>query len=992
MGERTATQEHGELDSDVGHPSGLQSSAHGDRDDAPRSAANPAAVVTVGSSLGRFTVTSSIGGGGMGEVFAAHDQELGRTVALKVIRPDRLAHSPTARLRLMREAQALARLHHPNVVTVYEIGTEGEHVFLAMELIEGEPLSAWLRKATHAWREVLARFLAAGRGLAAAHEAGIIHRDFKPDNVVVGEDRVVVVDFGLARGGEDDGGENRESAPSLLETSLTETGDRCGTLPYMAPEQLSGSRAVPQSDQYAFCVSLWEGLHGERPTDTALRPRNTEVPDWANEALRRGLSTDPAIRWPSMQALLTELGRDRRAARNRALLVAGAAVLVATASWGLLRPAALDPCAGGATRVAQAWGPARQQAVHAAFLATKAPGAEDTFHRTRAVLDDYATRWAAMYGEACRATRVEGRQSDSMMDLRMECLERRRAVLGNLTALWGRGVDADTLEHAADAVSNLGSLRDCADTRVLGERTPVPTDPRVTARVNEVRRRLDEVQAQIAAHRLSEGRKAAGEVRALAENIDWPPLAAEASFAEGDILAALQDPSAEAPLMTASRLATAGHDDRLAARALIRLVDVLGAVKQNAARALLVADLTEGQVTRVGDDQLTAKLLYARGNAQLVDGKIDDAGSTLQRAHDLSVAAFGAGDRETLLTMMALAEVARQKGDYELACKLGEQTLAATIERLGPEHPEVIRALETLGSSSNDAADRVGAAAYFQRALALSEKIAGLESAQTANELFKLGTSLQSIGKIEEAERVLERALAIRQKVLPPEDPNLGATLGVLGSLRAQQGRFDEAVLLQQRTVSIFTKAYGPNHPKLAIALHKLGATYEMKGDPTTALAYFQKALDLRIQILGPDHEMTLFSTTLVGEALVDLHRCREARPLLEKTAGALAKKVGESHPDFLRTINAVAECDLAEGHPAQAVARLEHAVELEAGANHSTAARGGHRFLLARALWGVGRRREAVLAARQAMDELATEPSGAPLAADIQRWLETHR
>jgi tetratricopeptide (TPR) repeat protein len=343
-----------------------------------------------------------------------------------------------------------------------------------------------------------------------------------------------------------------------------------------------------------------------------------------------------------------------------------------------------------------------------------------------------------------------------------------------------------------------------------------------------------------------------------------------------------------------------------------------------------------------------------------------------------------------LLVLVALAEVARQKGHYDLARRLGEEMLGATIERLGPDHPQVIQALEAVGSSAMDAGDREGAAEYFRRALALSETMTGAESALTATELYRLGSAFQSIGKLDEAEPALLRALAIRRKVLLPDDPLLGGSLGTLGSLRSQQGRFDEALDLHRQALALWTKAYGPIHPRIAVSYHKIGLIYLAKRDPTNALAWFQKSLDLRLQTLGPDHEMTLFSRSLVGVALADLHRCAEARPLLDRTADALAKMVGESHPDFIRTIGPRGECDLEEGNPAQATSRMEHAMELEEGPNHGAEQRGLDRFVLARALWAVGRRREAAEAARRAIDEVRTEPADAPRVSEIERWLRT--
>src|ERR1044071_5723877 len=191
-----------------------------------RAAPEPAREIGPGDCLGRYTIRRLIGAGGMGRVFAAVDPELGRAVAIKLIRAER-ASSPSARARLLREAQALARLHHPNVVTVYDVGTQDDEVFIAMELIEGSTLAEWIGAADRGWRKVLEAFLAAGRGLAAAHSAGIVHRDFKPSNVIVGPDRVVVVDFGLARAGTDASDpEPASDSEQLLEASLTPPGER----------------------------------------------------------------------------------------------------------------------------------------------------------------------------------------------------------------------------------------------------------------------------------------------------------------------------------------------------------------------------------------------------------------------------------------------------------------------------------------------------------------------------------------------------------------------------------------------------------------------------------------------------------------------------------------------------------------------------------------------------------------------------------------------
>ncbi|HEY0255687.1 MAG TPA: serine/threonine-protein kinase, partial [Kofleriaceae bacterium] len=283
------------------------------------------AAITAGDCVGRYTIRSLLGTGGMGQVYEASDLELGRAVALKLIHTERT--SPQARLRLVREARALARLQHPNVVAVHDIGT-GEPMFIAMELVSGPTLEGWLRDGSRAWREVVRVMADAGRGLAAAHAAGVIHRDFKPSNAIVGE-RVVVVDFGIARVDEDEPSDHPPRNAFSME--LTETGALVGTIAYMAPEQADGI-VTEAADQYAFCRTLWQALYGALPTVKRKRPGSTTVPMRIHAIVERGLAVDPAKRWPDMQSLVAALDRTiARRARITAVL-AVALVMVAIGS------------------------------------------------------------------------------------------------------------------------------------------------------------------------------------------------------------------------------------------------------------------------------------------------------------------------------------------------------------------------------------------------------------------------------------------------------------------------------------------------------------------------------------------------------------------------------------------------------------------------------------------------------------------------------------
>jgi serine/threonine protein kinase len=311
-----------------------------------------------GARIGRYVVIERVGTGAMGVVYGAYDPELDRKIALKLIKPGQ-GVKDMARARLLREAKAIARLQHPNVVAVHDVGVFEDQVFLAMEFVAGGTIKSWLAAQPRSWREIVDVFVAAGRGLAAAHAAGLVHRDFKPDNVLLDkEGRPRVVDFGIARqagGGDDlasDTGEVGEDAAATLQDSsgkhalatLTKTGTWVGTPAYMAPEQFLGERGDEKSDQFSFCVALYEALYGERPfagddmlsisvnvTTEQLRPlpRDRGIPAWVRRVILRGLKVDPAARWESVAALTRALDNDPAISLRRRLVMGGAIALVA---------------------------------------------------------------------------------------------------------------------------------------------------------------------------------------------------------------------------------------------------------------------------------------------------------------------------------------------------------------------------------------------------------------------------------------------------------------------------------------------------------------------------------------------------------------------------------------------------------------------------------------------------------------------------------------
>lgn len=303
----------------------------------PRSHSSAPPIQRSVRTIGRYLVVERIGVGGMGEVHKAYDPELGRVVAIKVMH--RELDSDGGEQRLLREAQAIAQLSHPNVIAVHDVGTSDGALYVAMEFVDGLSLGAWLRSKPRDRDAILDVFLQAARGLAAAHDAGLVHRDFKPANVLVGADgRVRVLDFGLARRDREPPADEVPiilEEPALIDQQLTRPGAAAGTPRYMAPEQHLGRAVDARADQFAFCCALYEALTrtrpfdgGDKPVDLALnvvrghvRPISDDLslPDWLSALVLRGLRVNPGHRFPSMHDLIGELQRDRESARRASL-------------------------------------------------------------------------------------------------------------------------------------------------------------------------------------------------------------------------------------------------------------------------------------------------------------------------------------------------------------------------------------------------------------------------------------------------------------------------------------------------------------------------------------------------------------------------------------------------------------------------------------------------------------------------------------------------
>jgi eukaryotic-like serine/threonine-protein kinase len=795
-------------------------------DTGPRPKPKEPSALPRGAAVGRYVVLSLVGRGGMGEVYAAYDPELDRKVALKLLHQGDQGGDSAGRARLLREAKAIARLSHPNVVVVHDAGTIDDRVFIAMEFVDGQTLSGWLAARPRTWREVRDIFLDAGRALSAAHAAGLVHRDFKPQNVMVGDDgKVRVMDFGLAaQAGTHDAGEKPElveggiDAAALTHTvtvALTRTGTLVGTPAYMAPEQFLAEPADARTDQFSFCVALHEALFGERPfASDSLAVLATAViggrvrepaqkgraPAWIRRLILRGLQTKREQRWPSMDELLRSLGRDPERQRRRLIAVAAAGVLLlgggAIAQRAASKPAAAL-CRGAAQRLAGVWEiPApgvvtpRRDATRVAFVATGKSFADDTWQRAARILDAYAGRWSEMYTSTCEATQVRGEQSAEVMDLRMDCLGQARDSLGALTVLFAKA-GPDVVMQAVNAALALPELDRCANVALLRAVTPPPRDPKLRARIDDIRHRAAEAKALHDTGRSGEAMRVNEILVREAHEAGYPPAEADVLTEAGLLNGDLGNPrDAEQMLERAFWLALESRQDERAADATTLLAAIYGD-EANAAAEARWERMGNALLTRMGPghDRTRSWLLQARGNLALVERRFDVA-------------------KESFRGAIALKEKA-----------------------LGPDHPDVSRSVDSLSLAQMGAGDLAEALTGNRRAVAIGERAYGRESPLLAYMLSNRGEVLNALHRPEEAEREFRRCLDLWQPALQEDSPSLGYPLTGLGHALLLAGRGAEAVAPLERALHLREKG-DPARERLGETRFALAGALAARGKP----------------------------------------------------------------------------------------------------------------------------------------------------------------
>jgi tetratricopeptide (TPR) repeat protein len=685
-----------------------------------------------------------------------------------------------------------------------------------MELIEGPTLGAWLEGQSRPWREVVRAFVDAGRGLAEAHAAGLTHRDFKPGNVLVdvARNRFCVTDFGLAA-----------PIPPLAEEarSTHQSQSGCiGTPAYMAPEQYRGEPADPRTDQFSFCVALYEGLYGQAPFDGetweareaairqgALRapPPGARVPAWVHRIVRRGLSLEPGDRYPSMEALLRDLSPRRRTRPALALgLLASVLALGISGVAGLAHVRAhqagarpmMALCSSSEDRLAQVWDGGRRQRIEQAIRATNKPYVADAWRGTERALDAYAGDWAKRYASACGALAATATPDPASLH-RMACVEDGLMELRALTDMLEHS-NADIVANAALASESLSPLAHCDDeANGAAVRVVAPPAPSVAAEVLAVRMDVARVKALHRAQRRADARPLGAQAVAAARATGYRPLIAQALLQYGYALVPM---AAEATYREAAQIADAVGDDRTRALALIALTRSTAA-KENYERADELERQAVSAVERLGrDPAVELALRWNLGVVAETRGDLAKARAQAERALTLSEEVHGPGHWWTAMMLSMLARVMSAQGDLEQALAAEQRALGIALEVAGPENPTLIDARIAMGSVLAELLRSTEAEAQFREALRLADGRGGRIDAHTLSALVGLGSALSDQRRHDEALVVYRRA---EHTVHEGEDCASGQWTTLLGLGRAYVGlrRPAEAIDPLERALSL---------------------------------------------------------------------------------------------------------------------------------------------------------------------------------------------
>ena len=809
----------------------------------------------------------------------------------------------------------MAQLSHPNVVQIHDVGEHDGELFLTMELIRGATLDVWLAELGPArvratrWREIVATFVEAGRGIAAAHAAGLVHRDFKPSNVLVGDIGTKVSDFGLARGeheeGESESGQSDEVPSRALHERMTETGALIGTPAYLAPEQLGARRATAASDQFSFCVALYEALLGERPfVGEDLRtlaasllagrrrplPEAHAIPSWLLAVIDRGLAVEPSDRWPSMDALLDALLDDpaRRRRRRLALGVLAVACVGIAAAFGGHELHERGRCEALGQDIDVIWNPQTRERLAAAFERSGAPEAASTWARVEPQIDAWTKTWRDARTSACH----EAREQPERGHRRETCLDRERWQLEALLDVFA-AADRATVIEAVMAVADLPALERCEAATWLAADVSLQVEPELEQRSVELRRELARVFALERAGRHAEALALAQRSVDAAEQLDDPLVQSEALAKLGGIR--------------------------------YRVADFAGAEQ-----ALLAGHFLAGRVEHARVGYATARDLAWVVGVRLA--RPDEGRVWLEHAR-MNLARMGEDPEREPEVFVMLGELEDADGSPQAALLAHERALALREQTLGLEHPEIADSLINIGRIQTTLGD-ARALATLERGRELAIASLGLEHPVVATADNELGVLLVRLGRVDEGVAAYRRAAATRERAMGPSDPGLAMTLSNLAAALNGQGQLLESLLLLERAVAILEQALGPEHPDTLAATINFAVAKAEFGEIDVALDLLRRTLARAERVLGRDDAM-------VGAVLANIAYWLEQRgdhsgalPLRVRVLAIDEALLGSDHLEVAADLDALARSYAGVGELEQAEASRARALAIREAAD----------------------------------------------------------
>ncbi len=942
------------------------------------------------SKIGRYRIAGRIASGGMGQVFRGHDPALDRPVAVKVLGPNRPGAIDAE--VLLQEARALASISHPNVVEVFEVGTDDGVVFIAMELVDGTTLDDWRTDERPGWVEIVRVYVQAGDGLAAAHQAGLVHRDFKPSNVLLGRDgRARVLDFGLAAPcvARVTGGLDVEAGRQALGWA--------GTPAYMAPECVRGERASARSDQFSYCVALWEALFGGRPyaaktvrgarrlaeTGRLLRPGKTSVPNVIIDALSRGLSPDPQARWPSMAPLLQVLrARVRPRGPFRAAVfvtgwvgwkVAAGAVLVAFFP-GL---GDADPCAVLRTKRDEDWSAERRDGLADRFASQGRAEAWPSFEEA---VDAQMAGLPETYASACEALRID--EGTVRLDTELACLRRRYLSVQRLLDA-AFVADAPQLERIEAMVINARGAGDCDEAGA-----PVVLPPRIVAGVADADAQLAEVDVLRTEDRYDAAAALLDQLAADALVLRYEPLQARVAMARADVeMVRGNTDLAEDALVSSYQLAVGSSDHRLAMRSSASLAQLVGVERSRPAEALEWARHSEAAARRLGESEPQAHLWRTLGHVHF------NAGDYVVAAEMFAKAAAAMQDDATASRSQRV-ELLRKLGGIELhlehpdvAAGHFEHALQLAEIEYGPDTHNVAALSFNLGLTMHEPARAVP---LFERAArvyaTLFERHPDLGDA-----LYRWGRALAALGREAEGEEKMREGIAMLAEGIGDTHPYVLDCRSSLVEVMLARRDFAGAFELAMSVHADAQAELGDAHPVTAGARQLVGAALDGLGDAEAAREAFEDAARLSKESPQPDPRMVLRTTASLAEFRARNGEPDQGRAQLEAAADDAREVVGASHPLWADLqLRALALLPESEGGPKdleQARAALEILGQGAQGRSYTVAM-----FSLARLEHAHGDRAQARARAESVAARLRQEPGAEALSKEVERWLAATR